>query len=420
MSKPTFIISCPFDTHSGYGARSRDIVKAIIELDKYDVKLLPQRWGNTSWGFCKKNKEWEFLLSYIAPPDWNKSKPDIWMQITIPSEFQPMGKYNIGCTAGIETTACKAEWIEGLNRMDMNWVSSNHSKKTFQAMLYTKANQQTGETLGEIKSIKPMHVIFEGANLDVYSPLKDKNSIDLSNVREGFNYLFVGHWMQGELGHDRKNVGYMLKAFFETFKNKKRKPGLILKASIGVDSYIGRDEILKRIKKIRKSVNSKDLPNVYLLSGELSDHEMNELYRHSKVKAMVSFTKGEGYGRPLLEFSLTGKPILASGWSGQVDFLNKNFVTLLNGDLEPVHKSAANQWIIPESQWFKVNDMSVGNALLDTFNNYKTFKLKSSHQGKYSKSNFSFEKMKELVGNVLDANIPEFPKQLDLKLTKID
>jgi len=55
MSKPTFYISAPFDTYSGYGARSRDIIKAIIELDKYNVKLIPQKWGDTTWGFCAKH-----------------------------------------------------------------------------------------------------------------------------------------------------------------------------------------------------------------------------------------------------------------------------------------------------------------------------------------------------------------------------
>ena len=56
--KPLFVISCPFDTYSGYGARSRDLVKAIIETNKYEVKVLAQRWGNTPWGFCKDNPEW--------------------------------------------------------------------------------------------------------------------------------------------------------------------------------------------------------------------------------------------------------------------------------------------------------------------------------------------------------------------------
>jgi len=143
---------------------------------------------------------------------------------------------------------------------------------------------------------------------------------------------------------------------------------------------------------------------------------MNELYNHSKIKSMVSLTKGEGFGRPLLEFSLTGKPIIATNFSGHIDFLNKNFTTLLPGELEPVHKSAANQWLIPESQWFKVSSSHVGHSFQDMFQNYKKFKIKSKQQAKYSASNFSFDKMKELISNILEANIPEFPKQMDLNI----
>ena len=415
MSKPRFVISCPFDTYSGYGARSRDIVKAIIELDKYKVELLPQRWGSTAWGFCQSNPEWEFLLSHICKPDWNKSQPEIWMQITIPNEFQPIGKYNIGCTAGIESTACKPEWIEGLNRMNMNWVSSKHTKNVFQGMSFEKKTQQ-GQLVGTLKSEKPIHVVFEGANLDVYTPLTKKNDLDLDEIKENFNYLFVGHWMNGNMGHDRKNVGFMVKAFLECFKNQKRKPGLIMKTSLGVESYMSRDIILDKINKIKKTVNSEDLPNIYLINGSFSDEDMNKLYHHKKVKAMVCLTKGEGFGRPLLEFSLTGKPIVATNFSGHTDFLNSNFTTLLPGELENVDKSAANDWLIPESQWFKVSPSHVGQSFTNLFSNYTKFKTKSKQQAKYSKSNFSWGKMKELVGNILDANIPNFPKQVSLQL----
>ena len=416
MSKPRFVISSPFDTYSGYGARSRDIIKAIIELDKYEVELLPQRWGSTAWGFCEDNPEWGFLKNYTCSQDWNKSQPDIWMQITIPNEFQPVGKYNIGCTAGIESTACKPEWVEGMNRMNMNWVSSKHTKKVFESMVFEKKNKNTGQLVGTIKNQKPIHVIFEGANLDVYKPLKKKNDFDLSGVKENFNYLFVGHWMQGEFGHDRKNVSFLVKAFLETFKNQKRKPGLILKTSVGVESYLSRDSILDKIKEIRKTVNSKDLPNIYLINGSFSDENMNKLYHHPKIKSMVSLTKGEGFGRPLLEFSLTGKPIITTNFSGHTDFLNKNFSTLLPGELENVHSSAANQWLIKESQWFKVSSSHTGQALTNVFSQYNQFKTKSKQQAKYSKSNFSWDKMKELVNNILEANIPEFPKQVSLKL----
>ena len=421
MMKPRFIISCPYYTYSGYGARSRDIVKAIIELDKYKVELLSQRWGETSWGFCNDNPEWKFLLNYAVKPEWQKTKPDIWMQITIPNEFAPVGKYNIGCTAGIETTACQPEWIEGLNRMDINWVSSKHTKHIFSGMQYEKKDKNTNQTVGVIKNQKPIHVIFEGANLDIYKPLVPSQikSVKLDEIKDHWCYLFVGHWMPGELGHDRKNVGLMIKSFYETFKNRKRKPALILKTSVGVDSYISREEVLDRIKGIRQQINSKDLPNVYLLNGIFSDEEMNELYNNKKIKSMISFTKGEGYGRPLLEFSLTGKPIIASGWSGQTDFLNRNFSSLLAGELEAVHPSSANKWLIKESQWFKPDLQQIHQYFFDVFNNYKSYKLKAKQQLKYSKAKFSFGKMKELVDNVLIANLPKFTEQVSLKLPKL-
>ena len=422
MNKPRFVISCPFDTYSGYGARSRDIVKAIIELDKYEVQLLPQKWGETSWGFCSDHPEWNFLLSYTAPQNWNQTQPEIWMQITIPNEFQPVGKYNIGLTAGIEATGCKPEWIEGLNRMNINLVSSKHTKTVFESLKFEKTDSRTKQVVGVVKSEKPIHVVFEGADLDIYKtiPSSKIETINLDSIKESFCYLFVGHWMQGDFGHDRKNVSLLVKAFYETFKNKMNPPALILKASVGVASYMSREDILGRIKQIRKSVNSKRLPNIYLINGEFDDKEVNELYNHPKVKAMVSLTKGEGFGRPLLEFSLTGKPIIASGWSGQLDFLNPEYVNLLPGELENVHKSAANNWLVEEAQWFKPSSQHIGSSLRDVVKNYKKYHKLSQKQKYYAKKNFSWEKMKELVDNILTANIPEFPKQMELTLPKLN
>ena len=421
MNKPLFVISSPFDTYSGYGARSRDIIKAIIETNKYDVKLMAQKWGSTSWGFCTDHKEWKFLLNHQLQENKLTSQPDIWMQITIPNEFQSVGKYNIGCTAGIEATVCKPEWVEGMNRMDMNWVSSNFSKKVFTDVSYSKQDQKTKQTLGEIKLIKPIEVVFEGANLDVYKPLKSSEvkNINLDSIKENFCYLFVGHWMPGDFGHDRKNVSLLVKAFYEVFKSKKNPPALILKTSVGVASYISRDEILKRIKQIRKSVKSNTLPNIYVLNGEFNDDDMNELYNHPKVKSMVSFTKGEGFGRPLLEFGLANKPIIASAFSGQLDFLNPEFTYLVPGILENVHPSAANDWLIKEAQWFKPDEGHIGNSLKDVFEKYKEYLVKGKRQGHYARTNFSYGKMQELVEDILDKNIPEFPKQIELKLPQL-
>jgi glycosyltransferase involved in cell wall biosynthesis len=419
MDKPLFVISSPFDSYSGYGARSRDLIKAIIDLDKYDVKLVPQRWGGTAWGFCKNNPNWEFLWGHKMTPEFENTQPDIWMQITIPSEFNPIGKYNIGVTAGIEATVCRVEWVDGLNKMDMNWVSSKFSKDVFENVVYDRKNN--GIVEGRIAVNKPIHVIFEGADLNVYKPLKsiEIKNINFSTIPEQFNFLFVGHWMNGNLGNDRKNLGLLIFEFFQTFKNTKNKPALILKATTGVSSYISRNEILDRINSIRKLIDSKDLPNIYLINGDLDDSEMNELYNHPKVKCMISLTKGEGFGRPLLEFSLTQKPIIASGWSGHLDFLKPEFTMLLQGVLEPVHESAANDWLIKEAMWFKPTQQKISTSMKDMVKNYKKVLEMSKRQSHFSKSNFSWENMKDLIGKTLDENVKEFPKQVELVLPKL-
>jgi|EP00918_Siedleckia_nematoides_P012355 hypothetical protein len=418
MNKPTFYISAPFDTYSGYGARSRDVIKSIIKSDKYEVKLLSQRWGNTPWEFINDHKEeWGFLLNHLHNQEDQKIQPDIWMQITVPNEFQPVGKYNIGMTAGMETTIVDATWVEGINRMDINFVSSKHSKEAFLNSRFQK--QEHGKVVGTVEVQKPIEVLFEGANLDIYKPVK--STFDLSSIPESFCYLFVGHWMQGGLGEDRKNVGYTIKSFLETFKNTPNPPALIMKVSGSGASYMDKKLLQKRYYQIQKTVKGKNLPNVYMIHGELSNTEMNELYNHTKIKAMVSLTKGEGFGRPLLEFSLSQKPIMVSGWSGHMDFINTKFSLVLNGSLKNVDSSAVvPNMILPESQWFSPNPSDVGNGFKSILKNYKKHLEAAKRQAHYSKSNFSWDAMDGVLSSYLDKNIPKFAKQVTLNLPNLN
>ena len=421
MSKNSCVIYAPIDTLSGYGARSRDTVKSIIELkkDEWDIKIIPCPWGNTPTGFIKENPEWNFLSQYVVSPQLN-AQPDIMIWITVPNEFQKVGKYNIGITAGLEINIVPADWIEGVNKMDLVLVSSEHSKKAFLESKFQRVNDKTKQVESIIEVKVPIEVIFEGIDTNIYKYL-DKPNVkvgDLDKISEDFCYLFVGHWLPGDLGEDRKNVGLLIKAFIEVFKNKKNKPALILKTSIVGPSYMDRDEILKRINMIRKMSSSSDIPNIYLLHGEFTDAEMNELYNHVKVKAMVSLTKGEGFGRPLLEFTQSKKPLLTTNFSGHLDFLKGEFTTLINGTLTNVHPSAANSMLLKEGQWFSPDHGQVGHYLKDMFENYKDYVDGGKRQGFYSKQNFSFEKMTEKMAEYLK-RIPEFPKQVALKLPQL-
>ena len=152
----------------------------------------------------------------------------------------------------------------------------------------------------------------------------------------------------------------------------------------------------------------------------MTDAEINELYNHTKVKAMISLTKGEGFGRPLLEFSLVNKPIIASAWSGHVDFLDKEYIKYVGGNLTNVHPSAAvDRMILTESQWFTPDAIQVGRALKEVYDDYDKWKTAAKRQGHKSRTQFSYERMVDLIKNILDTNIPEFPKQVQLKLPQL-
>ena len=422
--KQLVVVSCPIDTYSGYGARSRDIVKALLKADKYDVKVLPQRWGSTPFGFLQAdNPEHKQILDCILPQPQLPRQPDVWMQITVPNEFQPIGKYNIGLTAGIETTVCDAGWIEGINRMNLTLVSSEHAKKVFETSAFEQRDKnQNNQVVKVIKLEKPVEVLFEGVNTNLYQKIDATNDSEIwdviDDVKEEFNFLFVGHWLQGELGQDRKDVGMMLKTFLETFKGKGKKPGLIMKTSSATYSIMDRDEMVEKINKIRAAVGKDDeLPNVYLLHGELTDEEINELYNHPKVKAHVSFTKGEGYGRPLLEASISQKPIIAPNWSGHIDFLDSEMSVLLPGEVKQIHPSAVVQnMLLAESGWFTVDYKKASEILEDVYKNYKKYIDGAKRQAYRSRTEFSLEKMAEKLNSIIEDKVP---KQVALKLPQL-
>ena len=227
--------------------------------------------------------------------------------------------------------------------------------------------------------------------------------------------------MQGIIGEDRKNVGLLIKTFYETFKNKKKTPALILKTSGAGASYMDREYILDNIHQVRSTVEADTLPNIYLLHGEFSDKEINSLYNNPKVKAMINFTKGEGFGRPLLEFSLVNKPIITTKWSGHTDFLDSKFTTLIDGELTNVHESATvKNMILKEGKWFSLNVQQASQYLRDMFVNYKTYEKGAKLQYHKSKNNFSFEKMKETISNTFDIYVPDFPEEVKLELPKLN
>ena len=404
------VIASPVATQSGYGHHAREIITNIIEQrgSEWDVKLVSLPWGHTPMTYPISV---DLQLRIIALP--LTEQPEVWIQVSVPNEFQPVGKYNIGVTAGTEGDICPEAWIDNLNAMQLIIVPSEFTKAVFENTAKQKNKLIT----------TPIEVVPEYFDETIYNNKSITASIpDLNSIEESFAFLSVGHWLQGNAGEDRKNISGMLHCFFNTFKDTKNPPALIMKTSGATYSIMDKMDIENRINQFRDMFPNAKLPNVYLVHGELTDEEMNALYNHPKVKAMVSFTKAEGFGRPLLEFSTTSKPIIAPHYSGQADFLKKDFICALPGQLTPIHASAANEFLIAEAKWFTPDYGFAGKMMQDVIKNYKTWIDLAKRQRYFVNTTFTrtaVAKTYETVLSIVDIALESIPKAVQLKLPEL-
>ena len=329
---------------------------------------------------------------------------------------------DFGCCDGLETTACPPEWIQGINRMNLNIVPANFVKDVLNKVQFDIQDDKTGQVQGSLRNEKPLEVLFEGADTNIFKQTNEfsKEFVDeMGKIDEEFCFLYVGHWLQGRLGQDRKDTGMMLKVFCETFKNMKKQPALIMKTSSASFSVIDRESMLSKINEIRSQINGK-CPNVYLVHGDFTDEEMNGLYNHPKVKAHLSFTHGEGFGRPLLEASISGKPVIAPRWSGHVDFLDSRYSILLDGEMQKVQKgSFPDDFFVDGSEWFGVNYQKASHTLRKIYRSYKKYTANAKRLSIQNSKNFSLDAMTVELGKILDKYVPEFPKEVGLNLPKL-
>jgi glycosyltransferase involved in cell wall biosynthesis len=180
-----------------------------------------------------------------------------------------------------------------------------------------------------------------------------------------------------------------------------------------------KDSILGKIKAARQGMTGK-LPNVYLIHGDLTDTEMNSLYNHPKVTCHINLTHGEGYGRPLQEASLSGKPIIASAWSGHIDFLDRDACTLVGGKLTQVPKSAVNKWIIGESKWFTASYTEAAACMLKVMEDPSQFDSMAKTLADRNEKKKSFPAMDEVFKKILTTYVPKFATTQEVVLPKLN
>lgn len=363
----SLIFSGPVLTASGYGEHARQILRALVRSNLYDISVESLKWGFTP--FISSSEEelslFKDLVKKFEQERKTGKKYDVSVQVTIPNEFRKLARINVGVTAGIEVDRVSPKWIQAANdNVDLVVVPSLHSARTFSEITYKNESGQ------ELRLNKPVIVAPEGFDSTLFN-LSREGVEDKFNFPSEFNFLSVGLGFDKAFGEDRKNISGLVKDFCEAFKDDER-VGLVLKVSLVNNSLLDFETVKNRISQVKQAAGCKEFPRIHLLHGRMTRKELSELYKNPKIKAFVTTTHGEGFGLPILEAAACGLPVLATNWSGHMDFLHnaegkKRFIPF-DYDLKEVPQSAVWDGVIEKgTRWAYVKSDDVKTKLKKFF-----------------------------------------------------
>lgn len=378
--KRNLLIASPAYSLSGYGAHSRDIIESLWNSDKFNISCIINGWAASS-SLEDMSINMKDILEFCLKNKLKEEQDFVFMHIGIPTEFKKVSKtFNIGVTAGLEADSIPKEWVKSCNEMDLVIVPS-----AFEKNIFISSGVKTR-----------LEVVREGVDTAVFKPSQPAFKLP-DEIETKFNFITTGQWINYGVGRDRKQIGLLIKLFLETFRDNPD-VGLLLRTYTNNHSTSDRFFTTERIKELKEESGSK--ASIYLIHGEITDENTAAIYNNPGVKAFISLTSGEGWGRGLAEAASCDVPIIVTGWSGHMDFLNKEYSTFIPFKLLPVPSGIA--FFTKGMRWAYVEIEKAVEEMQKIVSDYAPYKAKAEAYGPIFRDKFNKEKTYKKLIDVLE------------------
>ena len=378
------LLRAPLLTTSGYGVHSRQIFDWLNNIPSISLDVECLNWGMTPW-MVNPSME-NGLVGEIMKKSKATTPPyDITFQVQLPDEWDSsLGRKNVGISAFVETEKCNPAWLECCNKMDHIIVPSNFTKSVI-------------SRTGTVK--KPVSVIPEWFNQEILD--SDNNVLSELDFETDTNFLIVGQLNSATPQDDRKNIFNTIKWLSESLERESENIGIVIKTNMGKGTEIDRKKTINILKQMKNAINVERFPKIYLLHGNMSKKEIAALYKHPKVSCLVSATRGEGYGLPLIEAAASGLPVIATNWSGHLDFLKESFMPV-DYKLAPINKTRVDKRIFFEGfRWAEPYPNSFKKCIIKFLKNKQKYNDIAKNHSSFILNNFGKQKTKKMYDEIL-------------------
>jgi glycosyltransferase involved in cell wall biosynthesis len=288
---------------TGYGTAARSYIHALraasVNLSVINRSRYPQQFVPDALVSSLLNREIrpDWFLSHTEPND-TKCLQEVLPRTILLTTW--------------EANVLPGRYIENLNRMREIWVPCRYNLEAFRQQLKTPVFQL------------PHPVRASGFNAIDRAATSRKLGVGESD----FVFLSVASWQS------RKNLPLLVEAFVRAFAADRRVK-LVIKTSY---DFTSKQEVVAQIARaIGRAHPACAFPveeRIRLYAGIWPEEPMAALMQ--RADCYVSLHSGEGWCYPLFDAASNGTPVVATGYSGPLDYLDREHHHLVRYELTPV------------------------------------------------------------------------------------